>query len=241
MTMATRTNEYGQPIGAALPDWTARAEPAGVTLQGRYCRLEPLDAQRHAGDLHAAYQTAPDGRDWTYLSLERPATLEAFKTYAESAARSSDPRHYTVIDLRTQKAVGTLSLMRITPAVGVIEVGHVTFSPLLKRTPLSTEAQFLLMAYAFDQLGYRRYEWKCDSLNAPSRAAAARLGFSFEGIFRQAIVYKGRTRDTAWFSIVDTEWPLLKQSFERWLAPENHDARGQQKQSLASIRAEIAA
>ncbi|OZI31549.1 GNAT family N-acetyltransferase [Bordetella genomosp. 10] len=234
--MAPRKNEYGQPIGAALPDWSPRPEPAGVTLQGSHCKLEPLDAERHAADLHAAYQAAPDGRDWTYLSVERPATLEEFTRYAENAARSSDPRHYAVIDLRTGKAVGTLSLMRITPAAGVIEVGHVTFSPLLKRTPISTEAQYLLMAYVFDQLGYRRYEWKCDSLNAPSRLAADRLGFTFEGVFRQLVVYKGRSRDTAWYSIIDAEWPLLKQAFETWLAPENHDARGQQKQSLSAIR-----
>ncbi|ALM87116.1 GNAT family N-acetyltransferase [Bordetella sp. N] len=237
--MATRNNEYGQPIGPALPDWSARPDPAAVTLQGRHCRLEPLDAQRHAADLHAAYQVAPDGRDWTYLSLERPATLEEFQRYAENAARSSDPRHYAVIDLRTNQAVGTLALMRITPAVGVIEVGHVTFSPLLKRTPISTEAQFLLMAYAFDQLGYRRYEWKCDSLNGPSRAAAERLGFSFEGVFRQLVVYKGRSRDTAWYAIIDTEWPVLKQAFETWLAPANQDEQGRQKKSLAAIRAEI--
>lgn len=165
--------------------------------------------------------------------------MEDFQRYAENAARSSDPRHYAVIDLRNNQAVGTLALMRITPAVGVIEVGHVTFSPLLKRTPISTEAQFLLMAYVFDQLGYRRYEWKCDSLNGPSRAAADRLGFSFEGVFRQLIVYKGRSRDTAWYAIIDTEWPVLKQAFETWLAASNQDEQGRQKKSLAAIRAEI--
>ncbi|ONQ53145.1 GNAT family N-acetyltransferase, partial [Burkholderia cenocepacia] len=133
---------------------------------------------------------------------------------------------YTVIDRATGRAVGTLALMRIDPANGVIEVGSVTFSPLLKRTPVSTEAQFLLMKYAFDTLGYRRYEWKCDDLNAPSRKAAARLGFRYEGTFRQAIVYRGRNRDTAWFSIIDGEWPDVRAAFEAWLAPENFDAEG---------------
>ncbi len=239
--MPTHHNEYGQPIGEALPEWSARPEPGDVVLQGRHCRIERLDARRHAEDLHAAYQTAPDGRDWTYLSVERPATLEDFQRYAANIAASTDPRHYAVIDARTSKAVGTFSLMRITPAVGVIEVGNVTFSPLLKRTPISTEAQFLLMSYVFDQLGYRRYEWKCDSLNGPSRAAAERLGFSFEGIFRQAIVYKNRSRDTAWYSIIDAEWPLLKQVFETWLSPENNDAQGRQKQSLAALRTTLSA
>ena len=126
--------------------------------------------------------------------------------------------------------------MRMDPTNGVIEVGFVTFSPLLKRTPISTEAQYLLMAHVFDELGYRRYEWKCDSLNAPSRAAAERLGFKFEGIFRQATVYKGRNRDTAWFSILDTEWPAQKQAFQAWLAAENFDEQGQQRKSLGDLR-----
>ncbi|ALK33203.1 GNAT family N-acetyltransferase [Burkholderia plantarii] len=234
--MSTRTNEHGQPIGPAVEGWTARALPAAVTLEGRYCRLEPLDAARHADDLAAAYLGAPDGRDWTYLFVGPFASVEAYRSFAESAARSTDPRHYAVIDRATGRAVGTLALMRQDPAHGVIEVGSVTFSPDLKRTPLSTEAQYLLMAYAFDTLGYRRYEWKCDSLNAPSRHAAERLGFSFEGIFRQAIVYKGRSRDTAWYSIIDTEWPRVKRALDRWLAPENFDADGRQRRSLAELR-----
>lgn len=141
-----------------------------------------------------------------------------------------------MIDRASGHAVGTLALMRQDPAHGVIEVGHVTFSPKLKQTPLSTEAQYLLMAHVFEQLGYRRYEWKCDSLNAPSRRAAERLGFRFEGIFRQAIVYKERSRDTAWFSIIDSEWPKLREAFEAWLAPENFDAEGRQRRSLVELR-----
>ncbi|WP_414448086.1 GNAT family N-acetyltransferase [Burkholderia sp. 22PA0099] len=234
--MSARINEYGQPIGAAVEGWTPRPLPAAVTLEGCYCRLEPLDAARHADDLAAAYLSADDGRDWTYLFVGPFASADEFRRYAETAERSTDPRHYAVIDRASGRAVGTLALMRQDPVHGAIEVGSVTFSPKLKQTPLSTEAQYLLMAYVFDQLNYRRYEWKCDSLNAPSRRAAERLGFEFEGIFRQAVVYKGRARDTAWYSIVDTEWPRLKQAFAAWLAPENFDEQGRQKVGLAGLR-----
>lgn len=235
--MTQRLNEYGQPIGEPVPEWTPRARPDTVTLTGNWCRLEPVDATRHADDLYAAYRAAPDHRDWTYLGVGPFERVEDYRSHAEALARSTDPRHYAVIDLKTGRAVGTLSLMRQDPANGVIEVGHVMFSPLLKQTPVSTEAQYLLMAYVFDTLGYRRYEWKCDSLNAPSRKTAARLGFTFEGIFRQAVVYKGRSRDTAWFSIIDKEWAPLKRAFAAWLAPENFDAQGLQRASLATLRA----
>jgi len=234
--MSTATNEYGQPIGSPVPGWSPQPLPTAETFDGAYCRLERLNADRHADDLYAAYRTAPDHRDWTYLNVGPFDDPQAYRQHAETAQRSADPRHYAVIDKRTGKAVGTLALMRIDPNNGVIEVGSVTFSPLLKRTPISTEAQFLLMAYAFDTLGYRRYEWKCDSLNAPSRAAAERLGFKFEGIFRQAVVYRGRSRDTAWFSILDSEWPLLKPAFEAWLSPDNFDEQGRQRASLGDVR-----
>lgn len=234
--MGTRNNEYGQPIGSGLPDWTRRQAPGDVTLQGRFCRLEPLDAMRHAADLFASYHTAPDGRDWTYMAAGPFSSEAEYRTYAEGIARGTDPKHYAVIDLASGKPVGTLSLMRIDPANGVIEVGNVAFSPLLKQKPASTEAQFLLMQYVFDELGYRRHEWKCDSLNAPSRKTAQRLGFSFEGIFRQAVVYKQRSRDTAWFSIIDAEWPALKAAFLAWLAPENFDADGRQRKTLADCK-----
>ena len=163
-------------------------------------------------------------------------SADEYRSYAETTARSTDPKHYAVIDTKLGKAVGTLSLMRVDPGNGAIEVGNVAFSPLMKQKPASTEAQFLLMQYVFDELRYRRYEWKCDSLNAPSRKAADRLGFSFEGIFRQAVIYKGRSRDTAWFSIIDKEWPSLKVAFLAWLSKANFDAQGQQRQSLSSVR-----
>jgi RimJ/RimL family protein N-acetyltransferase len=234
--MTTRTNAYGQPIGEPMQGWTARQRPPRITLEGRYCRLEPLDARRHGDDLFAAYAAAPDGRAWTYLAPEPFTARSDFDAYLERNAASADPLHYTVVDAGTQRAVGTLSLMRMDTANGVIEVGHVVFSPLLQRSRASTEAQYLLMKLVFETLGYRRYEWKCDSLNAPSRSAAARLGFSFEGVFRQLLVYKNRTRDTAWFSIIDGEWPLLKKAFDSWLSPGNFDAGGAQVRTLVDIR-----
>ena len=233
--MPDRHNEHGQPVGPLLPGWTARPLPPRRAIEGRHCTLEPLDAARHADDLHAAYAQAPDGRDWTYLFVERPADLAGTRAHIERAAQSSDPMHFAVVDRQSGRAVGTLALMRIDPANGAIEVGSVTFSPLLKQTPMSTEAQYLLMKLAFE-LGYRRYEWKCDNFNEPSKRAAARLGFRFEGIFRQAVVYKGRSRDTAWFSITDGEWPMLRTAFEHWLAPANFDAEGRQRMALDRFR-----
>ncbi|AOJ66032.1 GCN5 family acetyltransferase [Burkholderia ubonensis] len=230
------TNAYQQPVGQPLPDWSARPRPQPVTLHGRHCRIEPLDAERHAADLYAAYASAPDGRNWTYLAHGPYADEAGYRAYAHTAAASTDPMHFAVIDVASGRAVGTLALMRIDPANGVIEVGSVTFSPALQRTPISTEAQYLLMRHVFDTLGYRRYEWKCDSLNAPSRKAAERLGFRYEGTFRQALVYKGRNRDTAWYSIVDGEWPALAAAFDAWLSPANFDGEGAQRASLAAIR-----
>lgn len=234
--MSARLNEFQQPIGDPVTGWQPRERPARVTIEGRFCRIEPIDLDRHAADLFEAYGTAADGRDWTYLFAEPFTDFAAFRGYLAKAAASSDPFHYAVIDRASGKAVGTFALMRIEPVHGVIEVGSVTFSPRLKQTPLSTEAQYLLMRYVFDDLGYRRYEWKCDSLNAPSRKTALRLGFQFEGIFRQAIVYKGRNRDTAWFAIIDQDWPLAKAAFEQWLSKANFDAQGQQRASLVSLR-----
>ena len=169
------------------------------------------------------------------MSVGPFADAQAYLRFAEAAQASEDPLHHAVIDLATGRAIGSLALMRVDTASGVVEVGFVCYSRLLKRTRAATEAQFLLMQRAFDELGYRRYEWKCDSLNAPSRAAAARLGFRFEGVFRQAVVYKGRSRDTAWFSIIDSEWPALRAAYQRWLEPGNFDAQGGQLRSLSSL------
>lgn len=229
-------NPYGQPIGPPVTGWNTRPRPNRSPMTGRYCRVEPVDVERHAAELFDAYSQAPDDRDWTYLFSERPADAAACRAYVEKLAASTDPFHYAVIDLAAGQAVGTAALMRIDPAHGVIEVGSITYAPRLQRTRAGTEAMYLMMRHAFDELGYRRYEWKCDNLNAPSIAAAERYGFVFEGVFRQAIVYKGRNRDTAWFSISDQEWPRVRAGFEAWLDPENFDADNLQRQSLAELR-----
>jgi RimJ/RimL family protein N-acetyltransferase len=211
--------------------------PPGSPVVGRYCSIEKLDAERHAADLYAAYSEAPDGRDWTYMFVGPFSNFTQYADYLRKEAVKSDPLHHAIIDSHSGKPIGTAALMRIDPVNGVIEIGHLVYSPRLKRTRAGTEAMYLFMSRAFDELGYRRYEWKCDSLNGPSRRAAERYGFRYEGIFRQAVVYKGRSRDTAWFSITDGEWPALRASFEAWLAPENFDVDGRQRQPLVAIRA----
>ena len=226
-----------QPVGAPLPDWRPAAPPAAEPLSGCGVRLEPLHPARHADALFAAYRAAADGRDWTYLPVGPFASADAFRAYLDAIARTADPLHYAVVDNASGLALGTLALMRQQPAHGVIEVGCVAFSPALQGTRLATAAQFLLMSYVFDRLGYRRYEWKCDRLNQRSRRAAQRLGFRYEGTFRQAMVYKGRNRDTAWFSIIDAEWPPIRAALLRWLDADNFDAHGRQRARLASLRA----
>lgn len=226
------TNPLGQPIGVALPDWRPPPRPGRTPMQGRCCRLEALDAGKHAASLHEANARDADHRMWTYLSYGPFASFEDYHTWVEHVSRGEDPLFFAIIDLAKDRAVGVASYLRIEPSAGSIEVGHLGFSPLLRRTLAATEAMFLMMDRAFS-LGYRRYEWKCDALNAPSRAAAQRLGLSFEGIFRQAIVVKGRNRDTAWYAAIDSEWPLLRQAFRRWLDPANFDAQGRQQQRLS--------
>ena len=225
-------NEFGQPIGDPVSGWRPPHPPARVVLRGRYCVLEPLDAGRHTRDLWAAYATAPDLRHWTYLINGPFASLGEYESWVSRAVSTNDPLFYAVV--QAGRAVGVAAYLRITPEAGSIEVGHINFSPLLQRTPASTEAMFLMMRQAFE-LGYRRYEWKCDSLNAPSRAAAQRLGLSYEGIFRQALVYKERNRDSAGYAAIDAEWPALKAAFERWLAPDNFEADGRQKVRLSEL------
>jgi RimJ/RimL family protein N-acetyltransferase len=230
----TFQNEFAQPVGAPLPNWKGATQPSRVTLEGRYCRLVPVNPVEHLNDLAEAYNSAADGRDWTYLSTGPFSTIEDYRAHLQKLASSTDPLHFTVTDAVSGKALGTLALMRIDAGNGVIEVGFITFSPLLKKTRIATEAIFLLMRHVFNDLGYRRFEWKCDSLNAPSRAAAKRFGFTFEGIFRHATTYKGRSRDTAWFSIIDPEWPALSVSYERWLDPKNFDDNGAQIERLST-------
>lgn len=227
-------------VGESMPDWHGRPPPVGVVLTGNECRLEPIDPARHADALFEAYSQAGDDRDWLYLSVGPFPDAQAYRAHVEQMALQTDPLHFAVVDLRNGVPVGTLALMRQQPQHGVVEVGFVTFSPSLQRSRIATEAQFLLMAHVFDELGYRRYEWKCDSLNQRSRNAAERLGFQYEGTFRQALVYKGRNRDTAWFSIIDKEWPVVKAAFQQWLAPGNFDERGHQIKRLQWIRSHLA-
>ena len=233
--MSARLNEFGQPIGPALPDWTPR--PPREAMDGRTCRVVPLDAEAHAAGLFATFNAAPDLSGWTYLPDDMPESEAAFRARLETRAASQDPLFHAILDRATGAPLGIASYLRIDPGNGVIEVGHLHFGPRLQRAPAATEAMALMMARAFE-LGYRRYEWKCDSLNAPSRAAALRLGFSFEGIFRNAVVVKGRARDTAWFSITDAEWPQIRAGFAAWLDPRNFDAEGRQRRGLAKLRAE---
>jgi RimJ/RimL family protein N-acetyltransferase len=227
-------NSLGQPVGPPLPGWRSPAVPPRAAMNGRYCTVEPLDPARHAADLHAANSLDREGRNWTYLSLEPFVSEASYRAWVDTAAAGADPMFHAIVDGVSHKAVGVAAYMRIDPKNGTIEVGNINYSPLLQRKPAATEAMYLMMKRAFD-LGYRRYEWKCDSHNAPSRGAAQRLGFSYEGTFRQAVVYKGRSRDSAWFSILDGEWPPLREAFERWLAPANFDADGRQRTSLSGL------
>ncbi len=228
-----------RPLGFPVPDWQGCPTPAPVPLAGRYCRLEPLSAVEHAEALFTAYAEDVDGGGWTYLPVGPFASLGAYRTYLLAATAGPDPLHFLVRDQISGRALGTFALMRQQPAHGVLEVGYVAFAPALQRSRLGTEAHFLLMAHVFETLGYRRYEWKCDSLNARSRQAALRLGFTYEGCFRQAMVYKGRNRDTTWFSIIDREWPALRAAFLAWLDDGNFDARGQQQQRLETLRTQL--
>jgi RimJ/RimL family protein N-acetyltransferase len=224
-----RANALGQPIGESVGDWKTPPLPPREPMQGRYCRLEPLESH-HARDLWNAYAHDREHGNWTYLPFGPFATVEEYGAWVERMRMSTDPLFFSVM---TNAAVGVASYLRIAPEAGSIEVGHINFSPLVQRTPAATEAMYLMMKRAFE-LGYRRYEWKCDALNAPSRRAAERLGLSYEGIFRQATVYKGRNRDSAWYAAIDKEWPDLRSRFERWLDPENFDADGTQRSRLGS-------
>ena len=236
--MPQRTNELGQPIGEPVPDWTPRPAPPRTPMEGRLCRLEPLSAAAHANSLYEAFAEDREGRNWTYLSYGPFDTAEGYRAWVESVQSGDDPLFYAIVDLAAARPVGVASYLRIDPPMGVIEVGHLNYSPRLQRTPAATEAMYLMMRRAFEELGYRRYEWKCDSFNAPSVGAAERLGFRTEGTFRQAVVVKGRNRDNAWLSIIDTEWPQLRRALEAWLDPSNFDGAGQQKRGLRDLVSE---
>jgi RimJ/RimL family protein N-acetyltransferase len=215
-----------------LSDWKGVPRPERAPLEGRYARLEPLDPARHGDDLFASAQQPGADSRFRYLADHAPADRAAFTAWIEKASASTDPLFFAVIDKRTGRAEGRQSFMRIEPAHGVIEIGHILWGPAIARTRVATEALYLFASHAFDTLGYRRFEWKCDNNNLPSKRAAERFGFTFEGVFRQHIVVKGRNRDTAWFAIIDRDWPRLKAGYEAWLHQENFDEAGQQKHKL---------
>lgn len=236
--MAVELNALGQPVGLPVPGWTARPRPARVPLVGRLVRLEPIDAAAHGLSLRDAFGADVAGRTWTYLSYGPLQGEVAWDAFLVRAAASEDPLYFAVVRQGDGRAIGIAAFLRIDPAAGSIEVGALAYSPELQHTTIATEAMALMMAHAFEALGYRRYEWKCDSLNAPSRRAAERLGFSFEGIFRQATVVRGRNRDTAWYAVTDAEWPALRDGYRRFLSPENFDDNGTQRRRLAECIAD---
>jgi len=236
--MNNRLNAYQQPIGDDLPDWTGAKLPGATPLVGQYTRLERIDPEPHAAQLHQAYAEAPDARDWTYMTVGPFDTLAAYEAYLVRLVPSQDPMHYAVIDQASGAAVGTFALMRVDAPNGVIEVGSVAFSRRMQKTRLGTDVMATLLKHVFVDLGYRRFEWKCDVLNAPSRAAALRFGFAHEGLFRQAIVTRGRNRDTAWYSIIDREYPALATAYRNWLDPANFSSEGRQIRSLSACIAE---
>lgn len=234
----TRVNEHGQPIGDPVPGWTGRAAPGRVVLEGRYVRLEPVDVD-HAADLYAALGAAEDAPLWTYRHDEQPSDEAAMRTMVEGwVARRPDVTFALVP--AGGAASGVATLCRLDPAQGSAEVGAVLYAGSLQRTRAGTEAIHLLAAYLFDELGYRRFEWKLDALNAPSASAARRLGFRYEGRFRNALVYKGRNRDTDWFAMTDADWPAVREAHRAWLDPANFDPEGRQRTALSSLTATVA-
>ena len=229
--------ESGLPIGPRLADAGPASAPERIVLEGRYARLEPLDPIRHRDDLYAA-STPPDAAArFRYLGDRPPESPEALGAWMEAAAQSPDPLYFAVVDRATGRVEGRQTLMRITPAQRCIEIGNIYWGPRIAGTRVATEAMYLFAVHVLETLGFRRYEWKCDSLNAPSRRAARRFGFTWEGHFRRAVIVRGRTRDTAWYAMIDEEWPALKAAYERWLDPANFDADGRQRTRLSELTA----
>ena len=230
-------NEWGQPIGPELPGFTPPDPPPRALLQGEHVELSPLDPTRHGPELYRAHQGVPPSH-WTYLPYGPFESESAYLHWLAEYCMGDDPLFFTIVDRPSGNALGLAAYLRIQRASACIEVGHLSFPPRVARRPAATEAMYLMMRKAFE-LGYRRYEWKCDAFNAPSRAAAVRLGFHFEGIFRQATLYKGRSRDTAWYSVLDREWPEVERAHRAWLDPGNFDAEGRQRSRLSELTSSI--
>lgn len=225
-----------------LTNWTPREKPQRIVLDGQYVRLEPLNVERHGDQLYAASSVADVDQRFRYLFDQPPASREDFTPWLEQNAANTETLFFAVIDKKTGVVAGRQALMRIVPQYGVIEIGNIYWGPAISRQRGATEAQYLFMQYVFDGLGYRRYEWKCNNDNEPSKRAALRFGFTFEGIFRQHMVAKGLNRDSAWFSIIDSEWPTLKRAYQAWLNPANFNENGEQIRKLESfIKAEQSA
>ncbi|MBB1200252.1 N-acetyltransferase [Enterobacteriaceae bacterium 89] len=227
-------NQFGQQVGDALPDWQGAGLLERKTLSGRSCQLVQLSAELHSAELFDAFAQAEDDRDWTWLGSERPASLAAVHAWIQNKVDDSALVPFAVID-RSERAVGVVCFMAIDRGNGTVEIGHVTWSLRMKRSTVSTEVVWLLLREAF-ACGYRRVEWKCDALNTASRRAAERIGFIFEGRFRQKMVRKGRNRDSDWLSIIDGEWPAIDAALQAWLKPDNFDEQGQQLRKLESFR-----
>ena len=241
MRLQFELDELGSPVGLPVASPGPATLPnADLIVEGAYARLEPLRAEVHGHQLWEAFGEDREGRNWTYLGVGPFSSDQEFTGHLSRIAASSDPFFYAIIDKHSGLAVGYASYLRIDPNARSIEVGWITYSPRVQRTRVATDSMYLMMRTAFE-LGYRRYEWKCNALNAPSIAAAQRLGFSFEGLFRQALVVKGRNRDSAWFSVIDGDWPRLRSAFERWLGPDNFDAAGQQRERLSDLTASVVA
>lgn len=232
--MSNMFNPLGQPLGIPVPDWQGATRPVAEVRVGRLCRLEPLEPSVHAEDLYEALSLDSDGRNWTYLPYGPFDSVEDFASWLISVGQDQDVLFFVIISLESDKPVGIASYLRISPEQGSIEVGHLNFSPLMQRTPIATEAMWLMMKEAF-ALGFRRYEWKCNALNRALRRAAQRLGLSFEGVFRQAAVVKGYNRDTAWYAAIDRDWPALNEVLTQWLRTDNFDAQGRQRVSLSAL------
>ncbi|MDU7640713.1 MAG: GNAT family protein [Streptococcus anginosus] len=230
-----KINELGQPIGDALPNFKPGDLPKMERLEGRYVIVECLSKDKHGADLYELYGPDSPADMWTYLFQNPVQSQEEWSALLDQMLTAQDRFYYAIVDKESGKALGTFALMRINRGSRVNEVGSVTYSPQLKRTRLATEAQYLLARYVFEELEYRRYEWKCDALNQPSRYAAERLGFIYEGTFRQAVVYKGRNRDTDWLAMIDKDWPAVKIRLEKWLSPDNFDENGQQIKALSDF------
>ena len=228
------TNELCQNVGAALPDWVPPPMPPRAPMQGRYCRVEPLDIDAHAADLHRHFSEDADGRDWSYLPYGPFDDLAAFEAWLKATCLGDEPLFFVIVDTELGAATGMAAYLNIKQAYGTVEVGHIHYAPALQNRRAATEAMYLMMGHAFDA-GYRRYEWKCNDQNRRSRAAAQRYGFSYEGIFRQHMVVRGHNRDSAWYACIDGEWPGLKSAFETWLDPQNFAADGTQKARLSTL------